>query len=74
MKAFLKKHLQDDTTPSNLDEWDKVRSALHPPFPNDFEITVINPAGMGSKGGIQVEQLHIPYRYEQCMGLIMEQG
>ncbi|KAF9168700.1 hypothetical protein DFQ26_002600 [Actinomortierella ambigua] len=34
----------------------------HPPFPSSFVITLLNPASMGTKGGIQVEQLRVPFR------------
>ncbi|KAF9107795.1 hypothetical protein BGX29_004854 [Mortierella sp. GBA35] len=67
MLVFLKQHLHDDiitlaSQSSNTYTADKAQAVVHPPFPSKCEITVINPAGMGSKCGIQVEQLRIPYR------------
>ncbi|KAG0312763.1 hypothetical protein BGZ99_009275 [Dissophora globulifera] len=63
MQAFLKQHLHDNTVQTSISGQDGSKTvAVHPPFPSAFEITVINPAGMGSKGGIQIEQLRIPYR------------
>ncbi|KAG0302935.1 hypothetical protein BGZ98_007110 [Dissophora globulifera] len=62
MQAFLKQHLHDNTVQTSISGQDNSKTVvLHPSFPNSFEITVINPAGMGSKGGIQIEQLRIPY-------------
>lgn len=61
MQEFLQQHLHD-TVSGRVRGQIKPQAVSHPPFPNEFEITVINPAGMGSKGSIQVEQLHIPYR------------
>ncbi|KAG0226718.1 hypothetical protein BGW41_004100 [Actinomortierella wolfii] len=39
--------------------------ATHPTFPSSFVITLLNPASMGTKGGIQVEQLRVPFRKGQ---------
>ncbi|KAF9182279.1 hypothetical protein BGZ51_004832 [Haplosporangium sp. Z 767] len=65
MQAFLKEHLQDDTV-SQAKEGATIQgtpvAVVHPPFPKSFEIIVLNPAGMGSKGGVQVEQLRVPFR------------
>lgn len=65
MQAFLKEHLQDDTV-SQAKGGTAIQgtpiAVAHPPFPKSFEITVLNPAGMGSKGGVQVEQLRVPFR------------
>ncbi|KAF9103079.1 hypothetical protein BGX27_010744 [Mortierella sp. AM989] len=64
MLKFLKQHLHDDTVPEEgtSRKQDSIASVAHPPFPSVFEISVINPAGMGSKGSIQIEQLSIPFR------------
>ncbi|KAF9896967.1 hypothetical protein BX616_006414, partial [Lobosporangium transversale] len=77
MQKFLKGHLFDNITSgaveasishpfedfgSYRDNRTGAKAVTLPPFPKSFEITVINPAGMGSRGGIQVEQLHIPFR------------
>lgn len=32
-------------------------------FPREFTLTVVNPAGTGSKGGVLIEQLSVPYRF-----------
>ncbi|KAF9396453.1 hypothetical protein BGX21_009527, partial [Mortierella sp. AD011] len=65
MQNFLKQHLLDDVS-SGIEEFSKSHSKVapvaHPPFPRVFEISVINPAGMESRGGIQIEQLSIPFR------------
>ncbi|KAG0364479.1 hypothetical protein BGZ54_007449 [Gamsiella multidivaricata] len=65
MQGFLKQHLHDDVVSKSEgaveDQYDK-KAVVHLPFSKSFKITVINPAGMGSKGGIQVEQLQIPFR------------
>ncbi|KAK3839610.1 MAG: hypothetical protein J3R72DRAFT_492567 [Linnemannia gamsii] len=62
MLSFLNTHLYDNiiTLPPTKDE--DVKAVNLPPFPDSCVITVINPAGMGSKCGIQVEQLRIPFR------------
>ncbi|KAF9966330.1 hypothetical protein BGZ70_002655 [Mortierella alpina] len=62
MQAFLKQHLHDNTIAHSEKQENRAMVVAHLPFPSEFEITVSNPAGMGSKGGIQVEQLRIPYR------------
>ncbi|KAG0272147.1 hypothetical protein BGZ95_012110 [Linnemannia exigua] len=62
MLSFLNTHLYDNiiTLPPTKDE--DIKAVVLPPFPSSCVITVINPAGMGSKCGIQVEQLRIPFR------------
>jgi len=62
MQAFLKQHLHDNTIARSEEQENRITVVAHPQIPLEFEITVLNPAGMGSKGGIQVEQLRIPYR------------
>ncbi|KAG0197352.1 hypothetical protein BGX28_009156 [Mortierella sp. GBA30] len=69
MQAFLGQHLLDNSNVKTYlaqntagEERYPIKAVTYPPFPNEFEITVLNPAGMGSKGGIQVEQLRIPFR------------
>ncbi|CAO3566462.1 unnamed protein product [Mortierella alpina] len=62
MQAFLKQHLHDNTIAHFEEQESRMTVVAHPQIPSEFEITVLNPAGMGSKGGIQVEQLRIPYR------------
>ncbi|KAF9277071.1 hypothetical protein BGZ68_009541 [Mortierella alpina] len=62
MQAFLKQHLLDNTIAHSKERAESATVVTHPRFPSEFEITVLNPGGMGSKGGIQVEQLRIPYR------------
>ncbi|KAG0012671.1 hypothetical protein BGZ80_011595 [Entomortierella chlamydospora] len=65
MQNFLKQHLLDDVSSGIegfLKSHSEVAPVAHPPFPRVFEISVINPAGMESRGGIQVEQLSIPFR------------
>ena len=67
MLVFLKQHLHDDiialaSQRPFTNTVDKAQVVAHPTFPSKCEITVTNPAGMGSKCGIQVEQLRIPYR------------
>ncbi|KAI1288890.1 hypothetical protein EDD11_009566, partial [Mortierella claussenii] len=65
MQVFLRQNLRDSTVeeievaPADMGNAEAVR---HPVLPKAFEITVINPAMTGSRGGIQVEQLRIPYR------------
>ncbi|KAF8938527.1 hypothetical protein BGZ58_000719 [Dissophora ornata] len=65
MQTFLKQHLHDDTI-SRTDGIsvmrERVKAAVHPQFPRTFDITLTSPAGMGSKGGIQIEQLRVPFR------------
>lgn len=64
MTNFLQTHLYD-TIVTLADEnptGEEVKPVVRPPFPDTCVITVVNPAGMGSKCGIQVEQLRIPYR------------
>ena len=34
-----------------------------PPLPDAFTISTLNPASTGSKGGIRILQLEVPYRY-----------
>ncbi|KAG9062426.1 hypothetical protein KI688_005341 [Linnemannia hyalina] len=64
MTIFLQTHLHDtivtlaDENPTR----EEVKTVVRPSFPDTCVITVVNPAGMGSKCGIQVEQLRIPYR------------
>ncbi|KAF9417419.1 hypothetical protein BGZ94_009971, partial [Podila epigama] len=67
MSAFLHTHLQDDIVKCGPQEEEggdstKRKGVEYPPFPDSFEITTLNPGSMGSKGGIQIEQLHIPFR------------
>ncbi|KAG9321131.1 hypothetical protein KVV02_005257 [Mortierella alpina] len=62
MQAFLNQHLHDNTIAHSEDQEDRATAVTHPRFPLEFEITVLNPAGIGSRGGIQVEQLRLPYR------------
>lgn len=63
MQEFLRDHLNDDVA-SSKDPRDvgPREVGAYPPFPSHFEITTINPGSMGSKGGIQIEQLQIPFR------------
>ncbi|KAF9150478.1 hypothetical protein BG015_007724 [Linnemannia schmuckeri] len=64
MIVFLQTHLHDTlvTLANKSQSVEEVKIVVRPPFPDTCVITVINPAGMGSKCGIQVEQLRIPYR------------
>lgn len=62
MQEFLRKHLNDDLASSRSKDLSPREIGAYPPFPSHFEITTINPGGMGSKGGIQIEQLQIPFR------------
>ncbi|KFH61907.1 hypothetical protein MVEG_12241 [Podila verticillata NRRL 6337] len=62
MQEFLRKHLNDDLASSGSNDLSPREVGACPPFPSYFEITTINPGGMGSKGGIQIEQLQIPFR------------
>ncbi|KAF8948106.1 hypothetical protein BGZ47_006514 [Haplosporangium gracile] len=64
MTVFLQTHLHDTlvTLANESQTGEEVKTVVRPLFPDTCVITVINPAGMGSKCGIQVEQLHIPYR------------
>ncbi|KAF9977868.1 hypothetical protein BGZ73_004623 [Actinomortierella ambigua] len=62
MEKFQQEFLLDTihnvkTLPGSLDP-----KVTHPPFPSSFVITLLNPASMGTKGGIQVEQLRVPFR------------
>ena len=61
MQEFLRTHLKDNVA-SNLSITTPAEEVTQPPLPKTFEINLINPAGMGSRGGILVEQLRIPYR------------
>ncbi|KAF9985719.1 hypothetical protein BGZ75_002647 [Mortierella antarctica] len=56
MQAFLNQYLHDNTIAHSEDQEDRATAVTHPRFPLEFEITVLNPAGIGSRGGIQVEQ------------------
>ncbi|KAF9928531.1 hypothetical protein BGZ67_006948 [Mortierella alpina] len=56
MQAFLNQYLHDNTIAHSEDQEDRATAVTHPHFPLEFEITVLNPAGIGSRGGIQVEQ------------------
>lgn len=64
MTTFLQTHLHDTlvTLAPKNPTGDEVKVVTLPPYPDTCVITVINPAGMGSKCGVQVEQLRIPYR------------
>ncbi|KAF9301492.1 hypothetical protein BGZ74_006629 [Mortierella antarctica] len=63
VQEFLRDHLNDDVASSNNPRDVGPREVgAYPPFPSHFEITTINPGSMGSKGGIQIEQLQIPFR------------
>jgi len=62
MQEFLREHLHDDVASSSSKDLGPREVGTCPPFPSHFEITTINPGGMGSKGGIQIEQLQIPFR------------
>ncbi|GJJ75379.1 hypothetical protein EMPS_07737 [Entomortierella parvispora] len=61
MQGFLRMHLKDDVS-SNLSTATPAEEVVHPPLPKTFEVNLVNPAGMESRGGILVEQLRIPYR------------
>ncbi|KAF8976537.1 hypothetical protein BGZ46_008181 [Entomortierella lignicola] len=77
MQLFLKQHLHDDIVSSKEGLSKNQHNTVpvtHPPFPRKFEISVINPAGMGSRGGIQVEQLYIPYRKGTIKVEILQHG
>ncbi|RUS26818.1 hypothetical protein BC938DRAFT_484077 [Jimgerdemannia flammicorona] len=43
-------------------------------FPHEFTITVANPAGTGSKGGVLIEQLGMPYRLGKVKVTISDNG
>ncbi|KAG0373548.1 hypothetical protein BGX24_011557 [Mortierella sp. AD032] len=62
MLSFLNTHLYDNIITLPPTRGEDVKAVNLPPFPDSCVITVINPAGMGSKCGIQVEQLRIPFR------------
>ncbi|KAF9309997.1 hypothetical protein BG003_009056 [Podila horticola] len=63
MQEFLHAHLNDNVASSeSAQDVGHRQVGAYPPFPSIFEITTINPGGMGSKGGIQIEQLQIPFR------------
>ncbi|KAF9577871.1 hypothetical protein BGW38_006651, partial [Lunasporangiospora selenospora] len=77
VQKFMSRHLKDSIAPYHspedglnqgcgivtpeLEDSDDTR-VEHPPFPSFFEVTVVNPAGMESKGGIFIEQLAVPFR------------
>ncbi|KAH7044264.1 hypothetical protein BKA57DRAFT_469111 [Linnemannia elongata] len=64
MTIFLQTYLHDTivTLADENQTGEEVETVVRPPFPDTCVITVVNPAGMGSRCGIQVEQLRIPYR------------
>ncbi|KAG0022996.1 hypothetical protein BGZ81_008289 [Podila clonocystis] len=63
VQEFLRDHLNDDVESSKSSRDAGLREVgVYPPFPSHFEITTINPGSMGSKGGIKIEQLQIPFR------------
>ncbi|KAF9912082.1 hypothetical protein EC991_001028 [Linnemannia zychae] len=63
MLSFLETHLHDNIVTLEPTTEDKeIKTVVLPPFPDSCVITVLNPAGMGSRCGIQVEQLRIPFR------------
>ncbi|RUP44619.1 hypothetical protein BC936DRAFT_149213, partial [Jimgerdemannia flammicorona] len=43
-------------------------------FSLEFTLTVANPAGTGSKGGVMVEQLRVPYRLGKIRVVITDNG
>ncbi|KAF9124931.1 hypothetical protein BGW39_007787 [Mortierella sp. 14UC] len=63
MLSFLESHLHDNiVTLAPTTNGEDIKAVVLPPFPDSCVITVLNPAVMGSRCGIQVEQLRIPFR------------
>ncbi|KAI8833518.1 hypothetical protein BJ741DRAFT_551218 [Chytriomyces cf. hyalinus JEL632] len=52
LQSFLDEHLD----PLNNPGWQ------HPPLPEAFTISTLNPGSTGSKGGIRILQLEVPFR------------
>ncbi|RUS17630.1 hypothetical protein BC937DRAFT_89702 [Endogone sp. FLAS-F59071] len=60
---FWEGGLSDDVITAFIDQFvlpDVIREDER--FPHEFTLTVANPAGTGSKGGVLIEQLGVPYR------------
>lgn len=61
MQNFLDQHLLSNTEFKNDNE-NSGNNSNGIIFPKKFTITLMNPASFGSKFGIKVDQLIIPYR------------
>ncbi|KAI9333717.1 hypothetical protein BDR26DRAFT_868064 [Obelidium mucronatum] len=55
LSTFLEKHLDPAQNPG----------LQHPPLPEAFTISTLNPGSTGSKGGIKILQLEVPFRLAQ---------
>ncbi|KAJ3283781.1 hypothetical protein HDU79_008768 [Rhizoclosmatium sp. JEL0117] len=55
LSEFLDKHLDPEKNPG----------LNHPPLPEAFTISTLNPGSTGSKGGIKILQLEVPFRLAQ---------
>ncbi|KAI9000181.1 hypothetical protein BC832DRAFT_562686 [Gaertneriomyces semiglobifer] len=52
--------MTDDVTQAFLDQYLSVDEM--PPLPDAFTVTTLNPASIGTKGGIRILQLDVPFR------------
>ncbi|KAI8846893.1 hypothetical protein BC829DRAFT_418861 [Chytridium lagenaria] len=52
LQEFLDKHVDPERNPG----------LPHPPLPDAFTLSTLNPASSGSKGSIRILQLEVPYR------------